>query len=201
MSFRRRFPLFVPALASVLGLSLPAHAETPPVADRVEAPSDPTALRNAYPLSVGARSFIAPGFGIAGFGVGFDLAYSLKENLAVGAQHLEYLVDQGADPQYCERCVRNGRTTLAFVEGRLFPEAIVTPYARLGLGLSHVAGQLVSGQEGYTENNFSVAPELGLELHYYWASIRAFAFGVASPTSELDADPFVGYGVQLGARL
>jgi hypothetical protein len=205
MTFRLQIIIPVAAVLAGVSVGLPAraesHSESAPTPDRVEAQSSAIAPTEEYPLSVGARSFIAPNFGIAALGVGFDGAYSLMPHLAIGAQHLEYLVDQGADPYYCERCVRNGRTTLAFAEGRLLPASLVTPYARLGIGLSHVTGQLVSGQEGYVENNFSLAGELGVELHYRWAAIRAFAFDVVSPGTELDKDAFVGYGIQLGARL
>lgn len=205
MNFRHQIIIPIAAVLAGVCVGLPAHAESqaesPPSRDHIEASSSATTPAETYPLSVGARSFIAPGFGIGALGVGFDAAYSVIPELALGAQHLEYLVDQGADPHYCERCVRSGRTTLAFAEGRLLPASLITPYARLGLGLSHVTGQLVALEEGYVENNFSLAGELGIELHYRWAAIRAFAFDVVSPGTELDEDAFVGYGVQLGARL
>jgi hypothetical protein len=121
-------------------------------------------------------------------------------NLAVGAQHVVFAVDQGADPQYCERCIRSGSSTFGFAEARYWPEGWATPYARLGLGWSHLRGQRVEYEEGYTEDNLSLLGEVGLDLHYRWASLRLFAFDHVITGSELDEDAFIGGGVQLGAR-
>lgn len=156
--------------------------------------------RERYPLSVGARAFIAPPLGIAGLGAGLDVAYSVLPYLAVGGQYLTFAVDQGADPDYCERCIRTGSGALAFAEGRLWASGWATPYARLGLGLLHLNGQRVAYDRNYSEDDLALAGELGLELHYRAASLRVFAFQLAILDTQLDSDPFAGFGAQLGVR-
>jgi hypothetical protein len=156
--------------------------------------------RGANPWSAGARAFIAPPLGIAGLGAGLDLAYSVLPNLALGAQYLGFTVDQGADPQYCERCIHTGNAAFAFAEGRLWPSAWATPYARFGLGLAHLSGQRFAYDRDYKEDELAFAGEAGLELHHGVFSVRAFAFQLAIPSTELDRDPFAGFGAQLGAR-
>jgi hypothetical protein len=153
-----------------------------------------------YPLSVGARAFIAPPLGIAGFGAGLDIAYSVLPYLAIGGQYLTFAVDQGADPDYCERCIRSGVAGLAFAEGRLWSRGWATPYARFGLGVVHLNGQRFAYDRDYAEDDLALAGELGLELHYRAASLRAFAFQLAIPNTQLDSDLFAGFGAQLGAR-
>jgi hypothetical protein len=158
------------------------------------------AQRGANPWSAGARAFIVPPLGIAGLGAGLDLAYSLLPNLALGAQYLGFTVDQGADPQYCEHCIYSGSAAFAFAEGRLWPSAWATPYARFGLGLAHLSGQRFAYDRDYKEDELAFAGEAGLELHHGVFSVRAFAFQLAIPNTELDQDPFAGFGAQLGAR-
>lgn len=156
--------------------------------------------RDPYPWSVGARAFIVPPLGIAGFGAGLDVAYSLLPYLAVGAQYLSFAVDQGADPDYCERCIRSGRGGLAFAEGRLWAGRWTTPYARAGVGLAQLSGQRLAYDRGYGEDQLALGAEVGLDLHYRAASLRVFAFHLAVPGTALDADPFTGFGAQLGVR-
>jgi hypothetical protein len=156
--------------------------------------------REAFPVSVGFRTFIAPSLGIGGLGGGLDVAYSVRPELAVGAQYFGFFVDQGADPDYCERCIRSGSVGVVSAEGRLWPNLFVTPYARAGLGLAHLGGQRIAQERGYTENIPALHGELGFELHYRWASLRAFGFHLAALGSELDSDPFNAFGAQLGAR-
>lgn len=156
--------------------------------------------REPYPLSVGARAFIAPPLGIAGVGAGLDVAYSLLPNLALGGQYLTFAVDQGADPDYCERCIRTGSGALAFAEGRLWPHGSATPYARFGVGVLHLEGQRFAYDRGYSEDELALAGELGLDLHYRAVSLRTFAFQLAVPNTQLDSDLFAGFGAQLGAR-
>lgn len=169
-------------------------------ADSAWTPERSPSASEPYPWSVGARAFIAPPLGIAGLGAGLDLAYSLLPNLAVGGQYLGFTVDQGADPDYCEHCIRSGSAALAFAEGRLWPRAWATPYARLGLGLAHLKGQRFAYDRDYKEDDLAFAGEAGLDLHYRGLSVRVFAFQLAIPSTKLDQDPFAGFGVQLGAR-
>jgi len=171
----------------------PAEAAT-------EASTPAGAERERYPLSVGARAFIAPPLGIAGLGAGLDVAYSLLPYLAIGGQYLTFAVDQGADPDYCERCIRSGTGGLAFAEGRLWSRGWATPYARFGVGVVHLNGQRFAYDRNYGEDDLALAGELGLELHYRAASLRAFAFQLAIPNTQLDSDVFAGFGAQLGAR-
>ncbi|HWA73220.1 MAG TPA: hypothetical protein VG937_12815 [Polyangiaceae bacterium] len=172
--------------------AVPADVASPAVTSRAQ--------REAYPWSAGARAFIAPPLGIAGLGAGLDLAYSVLPNLALGAQYLAFTVDQGADPDYCEHCIRTGNAAFAFAEGRLWPSAWATPYARLGLGLAHLNGQRFAYDRDYEEDDLALAGEAGLELHHRVFSVRVFAFQLAIPSTELDKDPFAGFGAQLGAR-
>lgn len=169
-----------------------------------DSPTEPSTSsrfeREPYPFSVAARAFIAPPLGIAGLGAGLDAAYSVLPYLAIGGQYLSFAVDQGADPDYCERCIRTGSGALAFVEGRLWSRGWATPYARFGLGLLHLNGQRFAYDRGYSEDTLTLASELGLDLHYRAASLRVFAFQLAPPNSELDRDLFAGFGAQLGAR-
>jgi hypothetical protein len=171
-------------------------------ADTVEAPapSSRASNREAFPLSAGFRTFTAPGLGVAGLGGGFDVAYSLRPELAVSAQYFGFFVDQGADPDYCERCIRSGSAGMVSAEGRLLPKAIVTPYGRAGFGLVHLAGQRAAYERGYTENDAALQGEVGVELHYRWASLRLFGFHLAMLGSELDADPFNAFGAQISGR-
>jgi hypothetical protein len=179
-----------------------APASAAPAADAPEVPVQDSEARDreAYPVSVGFRTFIAPGLGVGGLGGGLDVAYSIRPELAVGAQYIGFFVDQGADPDYCERCIRSGSVGVVSAEGRLWPNLFVTPYARAGVGLSHLAGQRVAQERGYTENVPALQGELGLELHYRWASLRAFGFHLAALGSELGGDPFNAFGAELGAR-
>lgn len=158
------------------------------------------AQRGAYRWSAGARAFIAPPLGVAGLGAGLDLAYSVLPNLALGAQYLGFTVDQGADPEYCEHCIRAGTAAFAFAEGRLWPRAWATPYARFGLGLAHLSGQRFAYDRDHKEDDLALAGEAGLELHHGVFSVRVFAFQLVIPSTELDQDPFAGFGAQLGAR-
>jgi hypothetical protein len=66
------------------------------------------------------------------------------------------------------------------------------------LGVLHLNGQRVAYVRDYGEDDLALASELGLELHYRAASLRAFAFQLALPNTELDSDLFAGF--QLGAR-
>jgi|GEM_PF-3418632 len=152
------------------------------------------------PFSIGARAALVPTVGVAGFVLGLDAAYSVIPNLAVGAQYLAFDVDQGADPQYCRRCIHSGNSSFVFAEGRLWPHTWVTPYARFGGGLSHLKGQRFEHDEGYTENDFTLLAEAGLELHYGPASLRMFAFDHEITGSLLDEGAFRGFGAQLGVR-
>lgn len=169
-----------------------------------DSPSEPSTRSRfegePYPFSVAARAFIAPPLGIAGLGAGLDAAYSVLPYLAIGGQYLTFAVDQGADPDYCERCIRKGSGALAFAEGRLGSRGWATPYARFGLGLLHLSGQRFAYERGYSEDALTLASELGLDLHYRAASLRVFAFQLATPNTELDSDLFAGFGAQLGAR-
>jgi hypothetical protein len=179
-----------------------AAADGGPAADASDTPAgESEALtREAYPVSAGFRTFIAPGLGIGGLGGGLDVAYSLRPELAVGAQYFGFFVDQGADPDYCERCIRSGSAAVVSAEGRLWPNLFVTPYARAGVGLAHLAGQRVAQEQDYAEDVPALQGELGLELHYRWASLRAFGFHLAALGSDLDSEPFNAFGAQLGAR-
>lgn len=170
-------------------------------AHAAELESAPPPPREPRPLSVGLRALYAPTLAVGGVGYGLDAAYSLLPELAVGAQHLRYKVDQGADPQYCAHCILDGSSTLAFAEGRLVPQLWVTPYARLGLGWSHLHGQRFSYDRDHREDRLTLLGEVGVELHYRWASLRAYGFDLLPVGTELDADPFAGFGLQLGARL
>lgn len=206
---------------AMLAVSLPlcaslAHAAVedpyvPAEAPRVERQtpraseqSDPTAnkepSRAPESLTLAGRAFMAPTLGVGAFGWGLDEAYSVIPNLALGGQYLSYFVDQGADPEYCERCIRDGQAALIFAEGRLWPARWFTPYARAGGGLSFVNGQRVAYDTAYGETDFTLLAEAGLELHHRWFSARAFGFHLEIMESKLDRDPFTGFGVQLGAR-
>ncbi|MFZ5889759.1 MAG: hypothetical protein ACOY0T_01710 [Myxococcota bacterium] len=151
-------------------------------------------------LSLGGRAFIVPTLGAGALGWGLDEAYSLIPNLAVGGQYLSYLVDQGADPQYCQRCIWDGKAALAFAEGRLWPKLWFTPYVRAGGGLSFINGQRFAYENAYAETDFTLLAEAGAELHHRWFSARVYGFHLAILRSELDRDPFTGLGTQLGAR-
>jgi len=188
------------ALSAALALGRSATAREASPHDDVSREDAGTRTREPYPWSAAARAMIVPTVGIGGLGVGLDASYSLIPNLAVGAQHVVFVADQGADPQYCERCIRSGSSTFAFAEARYWPEGWATPYARLGLGWSHLRGQRVEYEEGYTEDDLSLLGEVGLDLHYRWVSLRLFAFDHVITGSALDKDAFIGGGVQLGAR-
>lgn len=162
--------------------------------DRERSAADP------YPFSLGLRGFIFPGLGIAGFGAGLDAAYSVLPYLAMGGQVLTYAADQGADPQYCAGCVYSGKSALIFAEGRLWPNLWVTPYARAGAGLSLLKGQRFAYDDGYSETDFSLVAEAGLDLHYRWLSLRVFASHLTILGGKLDDDPFGHVGIQLGTR-
>ncbi|MGC4086486.1 MAG: hypothetical protein QM756_01055 [Polyangiaceae bacterium] len=162
--------------------------------------SDGEPTRAPESLSLGGRAFIAPTVGIGAMGLGLDEAYSVLPNLAIGGQYLTYAVDQGADPQYCERCIRDGKAALVFAEGRLWQDSWFTPYARAGGGLSFVNGQRVAYETGYGETDATLLAEAGVELHHRWFSSRLFGFHLQIVGSELDWDPFTGLGTQLGAR-
>jgi hypothetical protein len=188
----------VAAAGAVLVLAQPAFASED--ADVSADPTDDESPTERYPWSAGARAFYAPSVGIAGMGAAIDVAYSVLPYLAVGAQHLVFVVDQGADPQYCERCIGSGNATFAFAEGRYWSRGWVTPYARIGAGLSHLHGQRVQYELGYKENNLGLLAEAGIEWHYRFLSLRTFAFDQIILGSELDQDPFLALGAQLGAR-
>lgn len=163
-------------------------------------PSGGPRATEPYPWSVGARGFWVPTLGIAGMGIGFDGTYSVFPELAFGAQHLRSVVDQF---EHCSRCIHSGQTTLAFGELRFFPRSWITPYARLGAGLSHLRGERDGlGLEATDlENDLTVLGEIGAEFHYRWASLRVYGFDLGIVGSELDEDRFAGYGLQLGVRL
>ncbi len=192
-SFFASFVGFAGALAFDASPAAPTEAAT-----EASTPSGPE--RERYPLSVGARAFIAPPLGIAGLGAGLDIAYSLLPYLAIGGQYLTFAVDQGADPDYCVRCIRSGSGGLAFAEGRLWSRGWATPYARFGVGVMHLNGQRFAYDRNYGEDDLALGGELGLELHHRAASLRAFAFQLAIPNTQLDSDLFAGFGAQLGAR-
>lgn len=175
----------------------PALADMGPLDERPQAAA---VEREPYPFSVGLRSFIAPGLGITGMGAGLDVAYSVRPELALAAQHLQFVVDQGADPHYCARCIRSGNATLASAEGRLWSSAVVTPYARAGVGFAHLRGQRFEYDRDYVENDAVLGGEIGVDLHYRWASLRLFGFHLAMLGTELDSDPFTGAGAQIGGR-
>lgn len=191
----RPFPSCLLRLVLFVVIALPAavaHAQTAAASTK---DSDP------YPLSIGARAFMMPPAGfVGGFGVGLDASYSVVPNFAFGANAATFFVDQGADPDYCSRCVTSGNSELLFAEGRLWPSGYVTPYARLGLGHAHLAGQKVSPTH-YEEDRVTLGAELGAELHYKALSIRALAFHWQPLGSALDNDALLGFGVQLGVRL
>lgn len=185
---------------ALLALARPASASSSQDANVPAGTTDSEGPTEPYPWSAGVRAFYAPGTGIGGKGVALDVAYSVLPYLAVGAQHLQFAVDQGADPQYCVRCIRSGHATFAFAEGRYWPQGWVTPYARLGAGLSHLRGQRVEYELGYTEDDLGLLAEAGLEWHYRFLSLRTFAFDQIILGTELDRDPFLAVGVELGAR-
>jgi hypothetical protein len=137
---------------------------------------------------------------VGGLGLGLDVAYSIRPELAVGATANLFTVDQGADPEYCSRCVRGGNSELAFVEGRLWAKGLVSPYARLGLGHARLAGQKIAMQH-FEEDRATLGAELGAELHYKALSIRGLVFHLQPLGSALDDDALLGFGVQLGVRL
>lgn len=153
-----------------------------------------------YPFAIGLRAIMMPGAAIGGFGVGFDAGYSVLPNLAIGVTATRFFVDQGADPQYCERCVRTGSTALLFAEGRLWPEKLLTPYARLGMGHTRLEGQVIS-PFNHVEDRLAVSAELGAEFHYKIASVRGFGFHYQPLGSPLDDTLLMGFGLQLGVRL
>lgn len=151
-------------------------------------------------FNLGGRAFMAPTLGVGALGVGLDETYSVLPNLALGGQYVAYVVDQGADPQYCERCIRDGKAALVFAEGRLWPENWATPYVRAGGGLSFVNGQRKAYDSGYGETDATLLAEAGLELRSRWFSARAFGFRHEILGSKLDRDETMGFGTQLGVR-
>lgn len=187
------------SLSALLSFGEAANASEPREASAGQADA-PSALSDPYPWSLAARAFVAPSAGMGGMGLGVDVAYSVIPLIAVGAQYVAFMVDQGADPHYCERCIRSGSSTFAFGELRVWAHGWATPYARLGAGMSHLLGQREALEEGYTENNLSSLAELGVDLHYRMASLRLFAFDHAFAESKLNADSFQGGGAQLGVR-
>lgn len=192
---------FLLALCAVLVAGRSAlAAEAVESGDSASSKNAASTKHQPFPWSVGARVFYLPAAGVAGLGAGLDLALSVLPNVAVGLQYLAFMVDHGADPHYCARCIRGGSSAFAFAEGRYWPQGWATPYARLGAGWSHLNGQRVEYDEGYTEVDVSLLAEAGLELHYRWVSCRALAFDHVILKTELDGDPLIGGGVQLGAR-
>jgi hypothetical protein len=200
ISLRSLRSIRVFAAGAAVMLAQPASAFASQDADTPAGTTDGESPTEPYPWSVGARAFIAPTVGIGGMGVALDVTYSVLPYLAVGAQHLVFVVDQGADPQYCERCIRSGNATFVFAEGRYWSRGWVTPYARIGAGLSHLHGQRVQHELDYTEDDLGVLAEAGIEWHYRFLSLRTFAFDQVILGSELDQDPFLALGAQLGAR-
>ncbi|HET9929217.1 MAG TPA: hypothetical protein VFQ35_00955 [Polyangiaceae bacterium] len=168
--------------------------------EQVGANAKPESSRAAESFNLGGRAFMAPTLGVGALGVGFDETYSVLPNLALGGQYVAYVVDQGADPQYCERCILDGKAALVFAEGRLWPEQWATPYARVGGGLSFVNGQRKAYDSGYGETDVTLLAEAGVELHYRWFSARAFGFRHDILGTKLDRDPLMGFGTQLGVR-
>ena len=177
---------------------VPAHAAEPTTLE--QQPSQRVQPKR-FRFNLGVRGFMMPGAGlVGGFGLGLDASYSVMPNLAVGVTANSFLIDQGADPQYCSRCVTSGNSEQLFAEGRLWPLLVFTPYARLGMGHAHLEGQEVSSIP-YAENRFAVSGELGAELHYAYLSVRTFGFHLRALGSPLDESAFFGIGVQLGARM
>ena len=174
--------------------------QRPAPKDQLGPAGDTEPTRAPESLTLGGRAFIAPSLGVGAMGWGLDETYSVIPNLAIGGQYLSYVVDQGADPQHCERCITDGKSALVFAEGRLWPHRFFTPYARVGGGLSFVNGNRVSGETGYGETDATLLAEGGVELHHRWFSSRVFGFQLATLGSKLDRDAFRGVGVQLGAR-
>ncbi len=177
---------------------VPAYAAEPttlgPQPSRREQPK-------LFPFNLGVRGFMMPSAGfVGGLGLGLDASYAVMPNLAVGATVNKLFVDQGADPQYCSRCVTGGNSEQLFAEGRLWPLSVFTPYTRLGMGHAHLEGQEVSSIP-YAENRFAVSGELGAELHYAYLSVRVFGLHLRALGSPLDESAFFGVGAQLGVRL
>lgn len=162
------------------------------------ASADDTESNEPGPWSVAVRAFKP--FGDAILGGGLDVAHSVVPRLAVGAQYTWFVADQGADPQYCTSCVYNGASAFAFAEGRHWPELWLTPYARLGAGVTYLTGQDAESKPQH-EYNLGILTEVGLEFHPEWFSLRAFLFQHFAVASEFDESSLSGVGVQLGARL
>ena len=104
--------------------------------------------------------------------------------------------------EYCEACILNGKSAIAFVEGRPWSAAWVTPYVRLGAGYSRLAGSMKSRDFGNRHEDIAtLLGEIGVDVHHGWASARLFAFHLVLPGTSFDREPFNALGVQLGARL
>jgi hypothetical protein len=135
----------------------------------------------------------------AGFGLGVEASWSVLPRIAIGAQVNAFYVDQGADSDYCTRCVRRGNTELLFAEARLWPEATMTPFVRLGFGRAYLEGQNADSED-YGAAHGSFEWEMGPEFHFRFISARAFVFQLLPIGNSLNGEPIIGYGTELGAR-
>jgi len=146
-------------------------------------------------LSFGARAFVAPGAARVGaYGAGLDAMVYLLPEFGLGASANHLRLDQGDTGG---GCCYNGSGNLFFlnVEGRLLPELWLSPYARLGAGAAAMDRHWSPGPQSVTSAAFQ--SELGLDLHAYGLSARAFA-GFTS-VDDTYQPAFLSYGVQLGA--
>lgn len=152
-----------------------------------------------YPVNAGARVMMLP-IGIdAGYGLGLEGSWSVLPRLAVGAQANAFYVKQATEGAHCTKCVERGTFQLVFAEGRLWPEATMTPFARLGVGHAYLEGQGADARE-YRESHVAFEWEMGPEFHYRFFSARAFVFQLLPIASPLNREPIIGYGTELGAR-
>lgn len=162
---------------------LPDEASAADVATHEESEPAPKA-------SAGVRLMLGPvGSSYAAEGALYPLSWLGAGVQMISSNNLD-------DLEYCERCLDEAQAVVAFVEGRLFPDLFVTPYARVMAGAGHVEGQ-GRDQERFEGTFGAVGGEAGVDMHGAGLSLRVMVSTVAFPSADISPG-IVGAGMQLG---
>jgi hypothetical protein len=166
--FRNRLGRFRDLAALLLALALllmpmVANAEVAPNASEGAGEAAPSAKSKVEVLARFSYAKLSVGM----MGVGLEGAYARSPYYGFGVELGAFVVDNGADPRYSDPgTLHRGFHGVAFVEGDLL-DGIVTPYARLGVGVGRYErweDYAVYGEETPASINFVGQVSAGVAL-------------------------------------
>ena len=189
--FRHSLVLFG-TLALALALPGPARAEGSVASDHADGPA--SGSETPPPIGVGATVAIGD-LGVAALTAGFDAWYRPWPALAFGLEGQTFMVDNGADPDYCENCIESAGLITAFGELRIPSTFPVSAFVRAGVGPAFV--QINQGHIGEPDQD-EVQPALLLAAGPELTISRVFLRARGTAT-VLASESFLGYGAEIGA--